>query len=387
MFHYSSLKVKDTRQSGVDENEMLVNSINNCFEEEFKGTHQLDKEDSDESDKSENGEDEEDQETITGKGKKRSLKLKKPGRKARWSDSLVDDLVDVITNDEYYRKKLIFTNTKNQKNGPIYSKILQEIEKRAATRNEPVPFTAVQLRNKFKKLVGDCKKAALTIKTATGIQRFQDDKGYGQWFSQLYALIKTRDSCQPEQAIEPSSSETSSASKPDSDSSGTSKDACGTKLFVPVKGNKGKKKNDPLQEAVNAIKNALEKDPVKDLLAFMREEDEKSRQHDMMVLQMLLQQPTSQQAFAHTTPQTTFSHPTPQTIFSHPMPQSPQVQSSHATYMPLNTNAIQPPVQLSSGYVANAGLMVGANPAQPINQYSPQGEYYNAENESRYHSL
>ena len=38
-----------------------------------------------------------------------------------WSQSLLSDLVDIIISSEYYKKELIFTNTKNQKNGDIYS--------------------------------------------------------------------------------------------------------------------------------------------------------------------------------------------------------------------------------------------------------------------------
>ena len=60
-----------------------------------------------------------------------------------------------------------------------------------------------QVRNKLKKLISECKKAALTIETATGIDRFQEKKIYGPWFALLFALVKTRDSCQPERAIVP----------------------------------------------------------------------------------------------------------------------------------------------------------------------------------------
>ena len=123
-----------------------------------------------------------------------------------WSETLVQDLVDIIINDENYKRKLIFINTKNQKSGHIYSDVLRELQIRAEKRNEHVPYTAVQLRTKFKELVAECKKVALTIKTATEIQRFQDNKGYGQWFNELFALIKTRDSCQPEEAFKPSAS-------------------------------------------------------------------------------------------------------------------------------------------------------------------------------------
>ena len=95
-------------------------------------------------------------------------------------------------------------NLKNKKNADIYEKILEELKARGSKRGEDVPFSAVQLRTKLKKSISECKKVALTVKTATGIKQLQEEKGYGAWFNQLYALVKTRDSCQPWQAIEPS---------------------------------------------------------------------------------------------------------------------------------------------------------------------------------------
>ena len=40
---------------------------------------------------------------------------RRPGRKAQWSNTLLNDLIDIIVNNEYFRRKLIFTKTKNQK--------------------------------------------------------------------------------------------------------------------------------------------------------------------------------------------------------------------------------------------------------------------------------
>ena len=57
---------------------------------------------------------------------------------------------------------------------------------------------------KFKRLVAECKKAALIMKRASGIKRFQEDKSYGKWFNCLLPLVQTRASCQSEQAIESS---------------------------------------------------------------------------------------------------------------------------------------------------------------------------------------
>ena len=88
-----------------------------------------------------------------------------------------------------------------QKNDQVYEKQLRE---RCNQREEEITFGDNQLRSKFKRCVSKCKKVVMTIKTASGIDNFIDKKGYGRWFNQLYALVKTRDSCLPDQAIEPS---------------------------------------------------------------------------------------------------------------------------------------------------------------------------------------
>ena len=57
--------------------------------------------------------------------------------------------------------------------------MLKELKSRAEGKGNSVPFTVAQVRMKFKKCINECKKAASTIKTATGVKRFQDDKNYG----------------------------------------------------------------------------------------------------------------------------------------------------------------------------------------------------------------
>ena len=81
------------------------------------------------------------------------------------------------------------------------------MKKRCAERNEQLLHNVTQTRNKFKKLMNICKAALLTQKTASRIKRFQNQKEYGQWFDVLVLLMKTKVSCQPEQAIEPSAGE------------------------------------------------------------------------------------------------------------------------------------------------------------------------------------
>jgi len=82
----------------------------------------------------------------------------------------MNDMVDIVVNSDYYKRKLIFTNTKNQRNGEIYARIRKETLERAAKRNSQFMMSISQMRTKFKKCVSDCKSAAMTIKTATGIK-------------------------------------------------------------------------------------------------------------------------------------------------------------------------------------------------------------------------
>ena len=78
---------------------------------------------------------------------------KKAGPKVIWSDNTLDNFVDIITGSEYYKKKLIFTNSKNTKNGIIYDKILIEHRKTCEKRNE-TKFTIPQMRS-LKNVLGN----------------------------------------------------------------------------------------------------------------------------------------------------------------------------------------------------------------------------------------
>ena len=226
--------------------------------------------------------------STVAKGKRK----KKAGRKATWSNTLLNDAVDIIVNNELFRRHLIFRNSKNQRNTEVYSKVLDCLKARAKERDEAVEFTPIQLRTKFKKAVSECKRAVLTMKTTSGIKRFQDKKGYGPWFDQLLALVKTRDTCQPKQAIEPSSLDlgTGVAS---SSSSSTASTVCDD-LFVPAKVpakkvSRKRKNQDTLPEAVEMFKTFLENDPMKDFIAFAQQEAEKSRQHELRIMEFLLE--------------------------------------------------------------------------------------------------
>lgn len=253
-----------------------------------------------ESDREENAvEDEEDsnseqaEETMRKTGKQ----LKKPGRKAKWTQTMLNDIVDIILGNEYYKRKLIFSNVKTQKNGEIYAAILDELKVRCKGRNENVLFSIPQVRSKFKKLISECKHVALTIRTATGIKRFQEGKGYSAWFNKLFEVVKTRDSCSPELAVEPSSTSLKAKNVENTEtteSEGTVDEHKDSPVrdFVPVKSapRKKQKKEDPLVEAIGLMRTAIENDPTKELMKFIQSDIEKSREHELKLFQMLLGQ-------------------------------------------------------------------------------------------------
>ena len=112
---------------------------------------------------------------------------KKNGRKSFWSENHVNELIDVICESEYYRKKLIFTNSNVVKNSEVYCKVVNTVKSRLACK-EGLPFTVVQTRVKFKACVAICKKAAMTRKSASGIDNFMHIKGFGSWFQKLFPL-------------------------------------------------------------------------------------------------------------------------------------------------------------------------------------------------------
>jgi hypothetical protein len=63
-----------------------------------------------------NSTDESDQDKLFEISKRAKRKAKGPkGRRRAWKDSHIDDMIDIIVNNEKYKKKLIFTNVKKQK--------------------------------------------------------------------------------------------------------------------------------------------------------------------------------------------------------------------------------------------------------------------------------
>lgn len=206
---------------------------------------------------------------------------RKAGRKSAWPEETTDDLVDIICEDEYLRKKIIFTNNKNTKNSEVYQKVLKQLKERCQQRGETCEFSHNQARNKFKSLIAICKKASLTRQTASGIENFIQKQGYGKWFGQLFPLVQSRESAQPEQAIEPSESLDQDCDKENAPT-----------IYVPRKKRKSKEtEKSALTEAVQKFNDILQQDPTEPLIKFFKEENDQFRQHEerMMQLQMNMQ--------------------------------------------------------------------------------------------------
>lgn len=249
-------------------------------------------------------------EDCDSKSRKKQTKV---GRRSTWSEEQLSDFINIIVNSEHHKNKLIFQNLKNQRNGLIYEKILIQLKQRCAERGEDMPF-GVELRSKFKKCVGECKWVALTIKTVSGIKKILEEKGFGAWFNQLYAVVKTRDSCQPDKAVEPSAS--SSRVGPDEDLPDQKRESPKSgafgereeKLFVPVKNRKRRNREDPLFEALHLIKSVIENDPTKDLIQVIRDDMKKSREHELKLFQMILSAGSQQPSLSQQNPMSTMQH-------------------------------------------------------------------------------
>ena len=64
-------------------------------------------------------------------------------------------------------------------------------------------------------------------------------------------------------------------------------------MFVPVKNASRKRKaDDHLKEILGAVKKMTGNDPMKEYFQFLREESERSRQHELKMMQLLLTSPT-----------------------------------------------------------------------------------------------
>lgn len=84
-----------------------------------------------------------------------------------------------------------------------YKDVIQELKERCKERDKDFVYDVAQTRFNFKRCISLCQKAALTIKTASGITRYQEEKDFGPRCEKLFQVVCTMDQCQPEQSIEP----------------------------------------------------------------------------------------------------------------------------------------------------------------------------------------
>ena len=109
----------------------------------------------------------------------------------------------------------------------------------------------------------------MTVKTSTGVKRVQDEKQLGAWFNQLFPLVQTRDSCNPDMAVESSSSLQLSDGEPvkrasdnrtptdEQSSDGLDQgDDSDKKQFVPIR--KGRRRKVKSQKSSSALSTAVE---------------------------------------------------------------------------------------------------------------------------------
>ena len=242
------------------------------------------------------------EESEEGSSEKRKNK-KKRGRRASWKEDQITDMVNIIVNDDQLVNKLIFTNTKKASNTDAYEKVRQQLNlKYNKTTGNDFPFSVAQMRNKFKICIGACKSICMTIKTASGINRFIEEKGYGKWFELLYPLVKTRDSCQPENAVEPSAHGGNVKNKGADDSDDDDDDRASTSSVLteksgevpfkskslPVKKPALKRgKTDQVAKALELLQATIDNDPTKELLQILREDMKHSREQEMRYFQMM----------------------------------------------------------------------------------------------------
>ena len=116
---------------------------------------------------------------------------------------MLDDLVDIICSDEETKKMLIFRNQKFAANNALYRKVVMELNQRIKG-SFPFEVTFTQARNKFKKLISECKAQSLTQRTAAGLSSYKVEKGYGNWWGGLFPLVARRESSDRSNNIEPS---------------------------------------------------------------------------------------------------------------------------------------------------------------------------------------
>lgn len=209
----------------------------------------------------------------------------------------------------------MLTNVKNVKNSQYYTEVINEVKDRCSARDEEYTFDVAKTRQKFKRCVNVCRTAAMKVKTASGIKRFQEDKDLGSWFGKLLPVVSSMDNCQPEQAIEPGSMETHTPPSRDEEitddedynedtpTSGQRSTAESDEAGRPSSKKRRRNSYIPtpsttkvlkpetilgeIKETVSSLKSLASDTSSKDILDFLKEESKRQAERDTAFLQLL----------------------------------------------------------------------------------------------------
>ena len=207
--------------------------------------------------------------------------------KLAWSIVMLDVMVDIICSNEQFKKFLIFRNRKCAANTNIFEKVAEEMNERGAADGRKNTITHSQIRNKFKKLVCECKSISLSHRTASGISRYQVEKGYGKWLDILFPLVASRESADPSNIVESPFYNNNQNTDLKNDLGG-SKNATAEKKCEC----KPKKNKETIEQSLLTLtKSFIDNDPTEKLLKFMAEENEKSRKHEMEMMKLMFSLP------------------------------------------------------------------------------------------------
>ena len=107
------------------------------------------------------------------RNKKGKAKMKK-GRKPQWTNSMTNELVEIILNDELLKRKLILEVCKTKSNSMYYEKVIKELKTRRKENDDEFLYSVMQTRDKFKRCMSKCREAAMIVKTESGIANFRE---------------------------------------------------------------------------------------------------------------------------------------------------------------------------------------------------------------------
>ena len=204
-----------------------------------------------------------------------------------WSNEMLEDLIDIICSDEETKKMLICRNQKFAANNVLYHKVPMELNQRIKGYEKSFPFevTITKARNKFKKLLSECKAQSLTQRTATGLSRYKVEKAYGKWWGESFPLVATRESSDRGNKIEPSA-DTDSDENNSFEGTVQEELARKSKDYAPTQPPSSKKKKiDSFRDCLESTaKSFVEKDPTDTPLKFLSVENDRSRRHEMQMM-------------------------------------------------------------------------------------------------------